>query len=95
VNAVGYRIPTGIDEARDEYPFACTVEGAAREGDRKPWVGRVPRNENQVQGGMIRAFIQQHKITAVGPNRRFEVHVINHPRGPVLPQSFPTRPAGR
>ena len=84
VNAQGYRIPTGVDEDRDEYPFACTVEGAARSGNRKPWVGRVPRNENQIQGGMICAFIQQHNITATGPNRRFEVRVINHPRGPVL-----------
>jgi hypothetical protein len=33
---------------------------------------------------MICAFIKQHNITAGGPNRRFEVLVINHPRGPVL-----------
>jgi len=82
--AKGYRIPTGIDQDRDEYPFACTVEGAARSGNRKPWVGHVPRSENQVQGGMIRAFIERYNITAVGSNRRFEVRVINHPRGPVL-----------
>lgn len=85
VNSQGYRIPTGVGEDRDEYPFACTVEGAARRGDRRPWVGHVPRNENQIQGGMIRAFIQQHHITATGPNRLFEVRVMNHPRGPVLP----------
>ena len=85
VNDSRYRIPTGIGEDRDEYPFACTVEGAAREGDRKPWVGRVPRIENQRQGGLLSAFIQMHKITATGPNRFFEVRIINHPRGPVVP----------
>jgi hypothetical protein len=85
VDGANYRIPTGFEEDRDEYPFACTVEGAARSGDRKPWVGRVPRWENQVQGGMLCAFIQEHNITATGPNRKFEVRVTNHPRGPVLP----------
>jgi Deoxyribonuclease NucA/NucB len=84
VNNKGYRIPTGAGEDRDEYPFACTIEGAARQGERKPWVGRVPRNENQIQGGMLRAFILKNNITATGPNRRFEVRVINHPRGPVV-----------
>jgi hypothetical protein len=83
--AESYRIPTGQDEDRDEYPFACTVEGAERTGDRKPWVGRVPRWENQVQGGMLCAFIQKHGITATGSNRTFEVKVVNHPRGPVRP----------
>jgi hypothetical protein len=85
VSDLRYRIPTGVGEDRDEYPFACTVEGAAREGGRKPWVGRVPRIENQIQGGMLSAFIKTHKITAVGPNRFFEVRIINHPRGPVVP----------
>ena len=85
VNVERYCIPTAANEDRDEYPFACTVEGAACTGERKPWVGRVPRIENQIQGGMLSAFIQQHNITATGPNRRFEVRVINHPRGPVLP----------
>lgn len=80
-----YRIPTLTDCDRDEYPFACTVEGAAKDGSRQPWVGSVPRIENQVQGGMLNAFIQKKNITAAGPNRQFEVRVINHPRGPVLP----------
>ena len=82
----GYKIPKfAIANARDEYPFACTVEGAAEDGHRKPWVGHVPPYENFVQGGMISAFIQRNNITATGPNRKFEVRVINHPRGPVLP----------
>ena len=83
----GYKIPKfAIANARDEYPFACTVEGAAEDGHRKPWVGHVPPYENFVQGGMISAFIQRNNITATGPNRKFEVRVINHPRGPVLPE---------
>jgi hypothetical protein len=82
----GYQIPKfAAANARDEYPFACTVEGAARDGNRKPWVGHVDPYENFVQGGMIAAFIQRHGITAAGPNRKFEVRVINHPRGAVRP----------
>ncbi|MDR3774604.1 MAG: NucA/NucB deoxyribonuclease domain-containing protein [Terracidiphilus sp.] len=84
VDSKGYRIPTTANEERDEYPFACTVEGAARSGDRKPWVGHVPSHENHVQGSRIGAFIRQHNITAGGPNRKFEVRIINHPRGPVV-----------
>jgi len=83
-----YRIPTlpkSKINSRDEYPFACTEEGAAKSGSRKPWVGHVPPHENSVQGGMIRAFILKHGITASGTNRKFEVRVINHPNGPVRP----------
>ncbi len=86
VGSQGYRIPKfPTANARDEYPFACTVEGASLSGSQKPWVGHVPPNENFIQGGMLSAFIQKHGITAAGPNRHFEVRVINHPRGPVLP----------
>jgi hypothetical protein len=86
VSGQGYRIPKfATANARDEYPFACTVEGAAEDGRRKPWVGHVPPRENFIQGGMIAAFIQKHNITASGLNRKFEVRVINHPRGPVVP----------
>ncbi len=85
VNSQGYRIPTTTGNDRDEYPFVCTVEGAAKSGDRKPWVGAVPHDENCAQGGMLSAFIKKENITASGPNRKFEVRVINHPRGPVRP----------
>jgi hypothetical protein len=82
----GYTIPKFAElNARDEYPFACTVEGAATDGRRKPWVGHVPPYENFVQGGMIAAFIKKHGISATGRNRKFGVRVVNHPRGPVLP----------
>ena len=41
-----YEIPRIL--SRDEYPFACTLEGG-----RASWVGHVPGRENSVQGGMI------------------------------------------
>ena len=64
--------------SRDEYPFACTVEGG------RAWVGHIPAKENSAQGGLIAGFLKRHQIM---PNRgeasRFFVTVINHPRGPV------------
>lgn len=86
VDGQTYRIPITEDEDRDEYPFACTVEGASDSVDKKPWVGHVPRSENQTQGAMIRAFILKHRITAAGHNSKFEVRIINHPQGPVCPR---------
>ena len=64
--------------SRDEYPFACTVEGG------RAWVGHIPGRENSAQGGLIAGFLKRHQIM---PNRgeasKFLVTVINHPRGPV------------
>ncbi len=88
-----YRIPTfpkpnlkgDLFDSRDEYPFACTKEGSASDGRRKVCVGHVPSMENNKQGGMLRAFILKHGLRADGENNKFEVRVINHPRGPVLP----------
>jgi hypothetical protein len=85
VDGLGYRIPITAGDDRDEYPFACTLEGSKESGGRKSWVGAVPRHENRVQGGMLNSFIEKNNITATGPNRRFEVQVISHPRGPVRP----------
>ncbi len=71
-----YEIPRA--HSRDEYPFACTVEG----GD--VWVGHIPPHENDAQGGLISAFLKRHHIVADrGEFSRFMVTVINHPRGPV------------
>jgi hypothetical protein len=84
-----YKIPTfpGNKDlnSRDEYPFACTVEGTSLNGNRQVHVFHVPPVENNKQGGMLSAFIQRNNITATGPNRKFEVRVINHPKGPVRP----------
>ena len=88
VDNQSYRIPTLPNttfNSRDEYPFACTEEGAGPYGGRQPWVGHVPPVENFQQGGMLRAFLVKQGIVA-GPNKKFEVRVINHPRGPVLPK---------
>lgn len=76
-NGGNYEIPRIL--SRDEYPFACTVEGG-----RSSWVGHVPGRENSVQGGMIAAFLRAHHIFAgMGERSRFIVSVANHPRGPV------------
>jgi hypothetical protein len=88
VGGKSYKIPTlpGKPDinSRDEYPFACTVEGTSLDGKRQVHVFHVLPEENSRQGGMLAAFIQKNNITATGPNRKFEVRVINHPKGPVL-----------
>lgn len=64
--------------SRDEYPFACTVEGG------RAWVGHIPGRENSAQGGLIAAFLKRHQISPDrGELSKFKVTVTNHPRGPV------------
>jgi hypothetical protein len=66
--------------SRDEYPFACTIEGG-----RKSWVGHIPGRQNSAQGGLIAAFLKRHWIAAGrGELSKFRVTVVNHPRGPVV-----------
>jgi Deoxyribonuclease NucA/NucB len=63
--------------SRDEYPFACTLEGGAG------WVGHIPGRQNSAQGGLIAGFLRQHGLVAGrGEMSKFLVTVINHPRGP-------------
>jgi len=90
--AMHYEDPNGISQeimrilSRDEYPFACTLEGG-----KSPWVGHIPGKENSSQGGLISAFLRKYMIlptTATAPQKeqeksKFEVRVTNHPRGPV------------
>ncbi len=65
--------------SRDEYPFACTLEGGG-----SSFVGHVPGRENSVQGGMIAAFLRKHEIVAgMGERSKFIIAVVNHPNGPV------------
>ena len=73
--------------SRDEYPFACTVEGG-----KASWVGHIPPEQNSAQGGLIATFIRArgilpyHGSTAEERQKersKFEVRVINHRRGPV------------
>ena len=76
-----YHIPRIL--SRDEYPFACTLEG----GDS--WVGHIPPEQNSAQGGLIAAFLRRHGIVGGrGEESKFLVEVVNHPRGPA------TRPEG-
>src|SRR5262245_6328183 len=67
-----YEIPRIL--SRDEYPFACTAEGGG------VWVGHIPAGENSAQGGLIAAFLREHRIVAGrGEHSKFKVTVINHP----------------
>jgi len=71
-----YEIPRIL--SRDEYPFACTVEGG------HGWVGHIPGRQNSAQGGLIAAFLKLHQIMpGRGEFSKFVVTVINHPRGAV------------
>jgi hypothetical protein len=72
--------------SRDEYPFACTLEGGA-----SSWVGHIPGHQNSAQGGLIASFLRREGIRSVSSfsdrdveRARFEVRVINHFRGPVV-----------
>ena len=76
---VTHEIPRVL--SRDEYPFACTVEGGSG------WVGHIPGRENSAQGGLIAAFLRRHQIVAgEGERSKFEVKVINHPERPATPK---------
>ncbi len=74
-----YEIPRVL--SRDEYPFACTVEGGSG------WVGHIPAKENSAQGGLIAAFLRRHQIAAGrGELSKFEVKVVNYLQRPVTPK---------
>jgi hypothetical protein len=82
VDDESYEIPRIL--SRDEYPFACTVEGGGG-----AWVGHIPGGQNSAQGGLIAAFLLRNSILpGQGLRSKFEVEVVHHPNGPV-------RPAGR
>lgn len=67
--------------SRDEYPFACTVEGGS------VWVGHISGRQNSAQGGLIATFLRRYQIAGGrGDLSKFEVNVINHPNGPVINQ---------
>jgi hypothetical protein len=66
---------------RDEYPFACTLEGG--EG---AWIGHVHFSQNRAMGRPLRDFFEANGVEPYpAPNCKFEVRVLNHPRGPVVP----------
>ncbi|HMT30644.1 MAG TPA: NucA/NucB deoxyribonuclease domain-containing protein [Bacteroidia bacterium] len=60
-------------ESRDEYPFACCLEGG-----ETSWVGHIPPRENAAQGGLIASFLKRHAILPnQGEKSKFIVKVIN------------------
>lgn len=72
--------------SRDEYPFACTLEGGA-----SSWVGHIPGRQNSAQGGLIASFLKREGIVPCSSSHdanveraKFEVRVISHPNGPVV-----------
>lgn len=78
-----YAIPRVL--SRDEYPFACTLEGGGAS-----WVGHIPGRENSAQGGLIAGFLARHGIAAGnGEGSRFLVEVIGHRRGDVTNPCLP------
>ena len=77
IDADRYEIPRIL--SRDEYPFACTMEGGA-----SSWVGHIPGRQNSSQGGLIAGFLRRHAIKpGLGELSKFEVRVVTHPAGPV------------
>jgi hypothetical protein len=50
--------------SRDEYPFACTLEGGARS-----WVGHIPGRQNSAQGGLIASFLRREGIVPCSSSR--------------------------
>jgi Deoxyribonuclease NucA/NucB len=70
-----FRVPTTNPLDRDEYPFACTLEGGGG-----AWIGHVHFSQNRSGGGLLNHFFKSNGIEAYpNPNSRFEVKVLNHP----------------
>jgi Deoxyribonuclease NucA/NucB len=81
----GARFEIPHELSRDEYPFACTIEGG-----RASWVGHIPGRQNSAQGGLIAAFLRRHQIVAGrGEMSKFVVGVRNHRNGPVTKKCLP------
>lgn len=64
--------------SRDEYPFASTLEN-----DGEPWIGHAPAAQQDAQRDLMNRFYREHGAYRAGSVLRFEVRVINHPRGEV------------
>lgn len=78
-----YEIPHVL--SRDEYPFACTLEGGGAS-----WVGHIPGRENSAQGGLIAGFLSRYGIVAgKGEQSKFLVVVTGHPDGDVTNPCLP------
>ena len=72
IDFLRYEIPSLA--SRDEYPFACCVEGGS-----SAWIGHIPPKENSAQGGLICTFLKRHDILPnLGEKSKFRVKVINY-----------------
>lgn len=71
-------------ESRDEYPFASTSEN-----DGSVWVGHASVSQQNEQRDLMNRFYREHKAYAKGTRLRFEVRVINHPKGDVTKATAP------
>ena len=60
--------------SRDEYPFACTLEGG-----HSTSIEHIPPFQNSTQGGLISSFIRTHGLAPnCGELSKFIVKITNH-----------------
>ncbi|VIO79001.1 hypothetical protein CI1B_76300 [Bradyrhizobium ivorense] len=65
----------GAKTDRDEYPFACTLEGGSASR-----IAHVPYSENRSAGSLMLAFFKRHNLHR---GSHFRVQVVGHRRGEV------------
>jgi hypothetical protein len=65
----------GAKTDRDEYPFACTLEGGSASR-----IAHVPAGENRSAGALMLAFFNKHNMAK---GSCFRVRVVGHARGEV------------
>jgi len=66
---------SGAKTDRDEYPFACTLEGGSASR-----IAHVPAGENRSAGALMLAFFNKHGMAR---GSHFRVRVADHKRGEV------------
>ncbi len=64
---------SGAKTDRDEYPFACTLEGGSASR-----IAHVPASENRSAGALMLAFFTKNRMTR---GSYFRVWVVDHRRG--------------
>jgi hypothetical protein len=72
----------GAKTDRDEYPFACTLEGGSASR-----IAHVPAGENRSAGALMLAFFKKHGMAS---GSYFRVWVVARPRGHI--NGLVTRP---
>ena len=63
-------------QSRDEYPFASTLEN-----EGSVWIGHASIAQQNAQRDLMNRFYRQHGAYQKGTTLKFEVRVINHPKG--------------